>query len=335
MTDYQARLTGGPRAAAAVLFGIFLLSALWLPTALGQSYPAKPIKMLVPFPPGGPADLVSRLIAKRLSDGLGQQLVLENRAGAGGTIALELVAKSPPDGYTLILNSLSTMCIAPSLYRNLGYDPLKSFAPIGFIGSVASAVVVNNSVPAGSLRELIDLLKSRPGQINFGSNGNGTIPHLAAEYFKSLTGVQIVHVPYKGVAPAVNDLIAGQIQLIFVASYGLEQYARAGKLKVLAVASSTRVATLPDVPTSAEAGLPGFESYTWFGMAAPLGTPPAIIQRLNSELTGALGAKEVRDILRNQGMEPRATTPEQFAEFVASETAKWSRVIKLAGVRMD
>ena len=312
-----------------------LLAGIWGAAALAQTYPYKPIKLLVPFAPGGPADLVSRIVANKLADGLGQPMVLENRSGAGGTIALETVAKSPPDGYSLVLNSLSTLCIAPHLYRNLGYDPIKSFAHIGFIGSAPSVLVVNAALPAASLKELIDLAKSRPGQLNFGSNGNGTIPHLAAVYFQSLTGVKIIHVPYKGVAPALNDVIAGQIQMLFVVSYGLDQYIRGGKLRALAVASSKRIATLPDVPTAAEGGLPGFETYTWFGMAAPQGTPSGIIQRLNAELNAALSAKEVSDLLATQGLESRATTPEQFIEFIGSESEKWSRIVKAAGIKTE
>lgn len=314
---------------------VLLFAGLCNSAAFAQAYPARPIKLIVPFPPGGPADILSRILAKKLSEGLGQQLILENRAGAGGTIGLEAAAKSPSDGYTLVLDSLSTLGIAPSLYRNLGYDPVKSFAPISLVATSPSVLVVNSSVPAASLRELIDLAKSRPGGLNFGSNGNGTIPHLAAVYFQSLTGVDIVHVPYKGVAPAVNDLLAGQIQMIFVVSSGLEQYIRGGKLRALAVASSRRLAQFPEVPTAAEAGLPGFETYTWFGLAAPHGTPPDVIQRLNAQVLGALAVKDVRDALFNQGLDSGGTSPEQFARFVAAEIEKWSPIVKASGIKLD
>ena len=246
----------GASACAALIATLVVAVGSWNCAAFAQAYPNRPIKLIVPFPPGGPADILSRVLAKKLSEGLGQQMILENRAGAGGTIALEAAAKSPSDGYTLVLGSLSTLCIAPTIYRNLGYDPAKSFAPISMVATSPSVVVVNASLPAASLQELIELANAKPGQLNFGSNGNGTIPHLAGVYFQTLTGVRLVHVPYKGVAPATNDLIAGQIQAAFIVSSGLEPHIRSGKLRALAVASTRRLSQLPAVPTAAEAGLP-------------------------------------------------------------------------------
>lgn len=303
--------------------------------AIAQGYPAKTIHLLVSFPAGGPADLLSRVVAKKLSDGLGEQVVVENRPGAGGTIAMEAVSKSPPDGYTLALGSNSTFAIAPILYRNLRYDPFKSFMPISLIARSSSVILVSSSVPAASLRELIALAKSRPGMLNFGSNGNGTIPHLAGMLFQSLTGVSFVHIPYKGAAQVTTDLLAGQIQVGFIVSAGLEQYVRDGRLKAVAVASSKRLAQLPEVPTAAEAGLPGFETYTWFGLAAPQGTPQDVIQRLNAETLRSLAAKEVNDVLVNQGFEPEGTSPEQFSHFITAEAEKWAPVIKASGMRLD
>jgi tripartite-type tricarboxylate transporter receptor subunit TctC len=312
-----------------------MLAGLWNNAAFAQAYPTKPIRLLVPFPPGGPADILSRVVAKKLSEGLGQQMLIENRPGAGGTTAMETVAKSAPDGYTIGLGSNSTFAIAPSLYRKLGYDPFKSFAPISLIARSTSVIVINAAVPANSLREFIALAKTGSSRLNYGSNGNGTIPHLAGLLFQSMTGTKFVHVPYKGVAPMTNDLIAGQVQVGFIISAGLEQHVRAGKLKALAVAGSKRLPQLPDVPTAAEAGLRGFETYTWFGMAVPEGTPANVIQRINAELRRALAAKDVHDVLVSQGFEAEATTPEQFAQYISAEAEKWSPVVKASGMKVD
>jgi len=314
---------------------VLAFSAICNCTAIAQAYPVKPIRMIVPFPPGGPADIASRVIAKKLSEALGQQMILENRSGAGGTIGLEVASKSNADGYTLVLGSLSTLSIAPIFNRNLSYDPVKSFAPICLIASSPSVLVINPSIPAASLRELIDLAKAKPGQLNFGTNGNGTIPHMAAEMFKTLAGVDIVHVPYKGVGLAANDLIAGQIQLLFTVSSGLEPYLRAGKLRALAVAGNKRLATLPDVPTTAEAGLPGLETGTWFGLMAPRGAPPEVVQRLHAETIRALAAGDVRDALSQQAFELIGNSPDQFAEFIVAEIDKWARVVKTSGVKLN
>jgi tripartite-type tricarboxylate transporter receptor subunit TctC len=311
---------------------VLAFSAICDGTAIAQTYPVKPIRLIVPFPPGGPADIASRIIGKKLSDALGQQMILENRAGAGGTIALEAAAKATADGYTLVLGSLSTLSLAPIFNKSLGYDPVKSFAPICLIASSPSVLVINPSIPATSLRELIDLAKVKPGQLNFGTNGKGTIPHMAAELFKALAGIDIVHVPYKGVGPATNDLMAGQIQLLFAVSSGMEPYLRAGKLRALAVASNKRLATLPDVPTTAEAGLPGLETATWFGLMAPRGTSPEIVQRLHAETIRALAAGDVRDALAQQAFELLGNSPDQFAEFIVSETDKWAQVVKNSGI---
>lgn len=312
-----------------------ILGGLWQSRAHAQAYPVKPIRLLVPFPPGGPADILSRVVARKLSEGLGQQMLIENRAGAGGTTAMEQVAKAAPDGYLLALGSNSTFSIAPLLYRSLNYDPFKSFAPISLIARSASVVVINASVPANSLREFIAYAKSSPKQLNLGSNGNGTVPHLAGLLFQSMTGASFVHVPYKGVAPMTNDLIAGQVHVGFIISAGLEQHVRAGKVKALAVASTKRLPQLPDVPTTAEAGLPGFETYTWFGMAGPQGTPAGIVKRLNSELQRTLAAKEVHDVLVNQGFESEWTTPEQFGKYISGEAEKWAPIVKASGMKVD
>jgi tripartite-type tricarboxylate transporter receptor subunit TctC len=304
-------------------------------TAANAQYPTKPIRLMVPFPPGGPADVLSRVVAKRLSDQMGQQMLIENRAGAGGTSAMEIVAKSPADGYTLGLGSNSVFSIAPQLYTKLSYDPFKSFMPISLVARSASVIVINASVPANNLKELIAVLKAKPGAYNYGSNGNGTIPHLAGLLFQRNSGTQLVHVPYKGVAPMTTDLIAGQVQLAFIVSAGLDQHVKAGKLKALAVASSSRLPQLPDVPTTAQAGMPGLESYTWFGIAAPAATPQQVIQRLNGEIRKAVAAREVADVLVAQGFDPEATTPEQFAQYIAQEAERWGPVVKAANMKVD
>jgi tripartite-type tricarboxylate transporter receptor subunit TctC len=303
--------------------------------AFAQAYPAKPIRLLVPFAPSGPADVMSRVLAKRLSENLGQQVLVDSQGGGGGTIATEAVARSAPDGYTLVIGSLSTLVTGPILNPNVRYDPVKSFAPISMIAIAPSVLIVNPGVPANNLRELIELAKAKPGTLNFGSNGTGALPHLAAELFRSMTGVNIVHVPYKGAAPATNAVMAGQIQMAFFVPTGLEPHIRAGKLKALAVASRKRLQTLPEVPTAAEAGLPGFETYTWFGLAAPQGTPAAVVSRLNQETVRSIEAKEVHDVLAKQGMDPVAGSPGEFGQFVHSETDKWSRIIKAAGVKAE
>jgi len=319
-----------------------LCGALLVPAALmlacpaqAQTYPAKPIRLMVPFPPAGPADIMSRVVGTRLAEGLGQRVVIENQSGGGGTIAAEAAARAPADGYTLVIGSLSTLVTNPILNPNIGYDPVKSFSPVSLMAVAPSMLLVNAQVPANSLRELIELAKAKPGTLNFGSNGTGTLPHLAGELFKSMTGVDIVHVPYKGAAAAANDLMAGQIQLVFIVPSGLQQHVRSGKLRALAAASAKRIAAFPEVPTSAEAGLPGFETYTWFGLAAPQGIPAAIVARLNAEVARALVLKEVQEILLKQGLEAGATTPEQFAKFIVSETAKWSKIIKSAGIKLE
>ena len=301
--------------------------------AQAQTYPAKPIRLMVPFPPGGPADVTSRVVGARLAEGLGQQVVIENQSGGGGTIAAEAVARAPADGYTLVIGSLSTLVTNPLLNPNIRYDPVKSFSPVSMIAVAPSMLLVNAQIPANSLRELIELAKAKPGTLNFGSNGTGALPHLAGELFKSMTGVDIVHVPYKGAAAATNDLMAGQIQLVFIVPSGLQQHVRSGKLRALAAASTKRIAAFPEVPTSAEAGLPGFETYTWFGLAAPQGIPAAIVARLNAEVARALVLKEVQEILLKQGLEAGASTPEQFAGYIKSETEKWANVIKVTGIK--
>lgn len=314
---------------------VLLIAAAWDSTALAQAYPSKPIRLIVPYAPGGPTDIIGRVIAKKLSDGLGQQIVVENRLGAGGTIGTETAAKSPADGYTILLGVAATLAISPSLYPKLGYDPVESFAPISLLTIAPHLIIISSSVPASSVTELIEAAKAKPGQLSYGSAGTGTILHIAGEMFKTLAGVDLVHVPYKGGAPAMTDLLAGRIQIMFEQLATVQPYLPGGKVRILAVAASKRHAQLPDIPTAAEAGLPGFEAVAWFGLLSPQGTPSHAIMRLNAEVQKALATKEIRDTLANHGMEPSGSSPERFSTLIKTENAKWSQVIKTAGIKID
>lgn len=305
------------------------------PLPASAQYPSKPIRLILPAPPGGPTDSVGRIIAQQLSEGLGQPVVVENRPGAAGAIGAEAAAKSPGDGYTLFQGSTGTLASAPSLYPNLGYDPVKSFAPISLLASAPYLVVVHSSVPANSLRKLIEFARSKPGQLNFGSAGTGNPLHIAGEMLKSAAGVDLVHVPYKGAAPALTDLIAGRIQIMIANAEVFSSAVQTGKIRVLAVAGPKRLPQLQNVPTAAEAGLPDYEVSSWFGLLAPRATPGDIVRRLNAEVTRALAMKEVQDSLLNRGLEPAGGSPEQFSAFIGSESAKWSRAVKASGAKLD
>jgi tripartite-type tricarboxylate transporter receptor subunit TctC len=302
---------------------------------VSAQYPMKPIKLIVPNPPGGPPDIAGRIIAQKLSERLAQQMVVENRPGAGGTLGVEAAAKSPPDGYTIVLGGTGSLAATPSLYSKVGYDSRTSFAPISLIGIAPFVIVVNSTLPAMSLKEFIELTRSKPGQINYGSGGNGFPPHIIGEIFKTMTRLNLVHVPYKGSAASVTGLITGDVQIMIEQLAPLQQYIRSGKIRPLAVASAKRMPQLPEVPTSAEAGLPGYEWSAWTGLLAPRGTPSEIIVRLNAETVKALATREVRDILANQGIDPTGNTPEQFAAFIDVEVGKWSRAVKASGAKID
>ena len=330
------RKTATPFARLAALALAFWMSALlWQADGFAQPWPAKPVRLIVPFAPGGPTDAVGRAIAQHLTAALGQQVFVDNRPGAGGTIGAAAAAKSPADGYTLFFATTSTFSIAPSLYSNPGFEPLRSFAPISQLVTAPFLVVVHPALPARSLQELIKLAKARPGQFNFASGGSGTPPHIAGEMFKAAAGVDIVHVPFKGMAPAVIDLVTGRVEMIFEQLLPLQAHIQSGKLRPLAVASVKRHPQLPELPTSAEAGLPGYEVTAWFGLAAPAGTAPDVIKRLNAEVAKALQTREVRDAFSNQGLAPAGNSPEEFAAFIASEGARWSRAVKTSGAKVD
>jgi len=321
------------RAALAFTFSMF--AAGWNAAAVAQAFPTKPLKIVVAFNPGGPPDIAARIIAQKLSEAMGQQVLVENRPGAGGTIGAAVVANSAPDGHTLLLATTGVLAAAPSLFSNPGYDPRNSFAPVSMIGIADFVMVVNPALPATTLKELIGLARARPGQINYGSAGNGTPPHIVAEMFKVMAEVNLVHVPYKGTAAAMTALLAGDVQVYFDQLAPLQPHIRAGKMRALAVASVRQHPQLPGVPTAAEGGLPGYEASAWTGLVVPRGTPASVIARLNAETLKALATKEVRDLLAKQGTEPAGNSPEEFAALIDKDIEKWSRAVKASGAKID
>lgn len=300
-----------------------------------QSYPAKAIRFVVPFAPGGPLDISARAIGQKLNDAWKQPVIIDNRPGAGGNIGADNVAKSAPDGYSILMGAVSTHAINPHLYAKMPYDALRDFAPITLVTTVPNVLVVHPSVPAKTTRELIALAKARPGQLNFASGSTGSTGHLAGELFKTMAGVNMVHVPYKGAAPAVADLIAGHVSLMFDNLASALPQIKAGRTRALAVTTLARATMLRDLPTLDESGLKGFDLTTWFGVFAPAGVPPAIIGALHREITRALESGDVRDRLAALGAQPTPNTPEAFAAFIRTEHAKYAQVIKASGARVD
>ena len=303
--------------------------------ASAQAYPNRPVRILVPFPAGAGVDIVARMLGLPLTDLWGQATVVDNRPGAGGTIACELAAKSAPDGYTLLLGNISTFAMAPSLYKKVNYDPVQSFAPITLVNTSANVLVAHPSVPAATTQALIALAKAKPGQINYASAGSGTSPHLAAELFKSMAGVDLVHVPYKGSPQALTDLLGGQTQIMFASLVSALPHIRQARLRALGVTSLKRAAALPDLPAINEAGLRGYDVSVWMGIVAPAGTPPAIIAQLNRQIAALLQSPDIRERLAVQGLEAASNSPAEFRTYIASEVRKWAVVIKQAGVVAD
>ena len=302
--------------------------------ALAQAdYPSRPLRLVVTVPPGGAADFIARLVGGKLGDALGQPVLVENRGGAGGTIAADSVAKAAPDGYTLLQNSITTHGVGPHLYSKLPYDPVKDFSAVSGLALLPLVMAVNADLPVKTVDDVVALAKKQ--NLNFASSGNGGAPHMAAELFKSVTGAPITHVPYKGSGPAVADLVGGRVQIMFDAAPSLIAHVRAGKLRVLAAASAERNRVLPEVPTFAELGHPRVAVSLWYGLLAPAATPPAIVARLNSEVTKVLQSADVRERLAAQGAEPMPGTPQAFATFMREEMAKWAPVVKQAGVKLD
>jgi tripartite-type tricarboxylate transporter receptor subunit TctC len=300
-----------------------------------ENYPTRPIRFIVPLPPGGGADLVARVVAERLSKNLAQQVLVDNRAGGGTVIGADLAAKSAPDGYTLLLGTATTHAINSSLVKKLPYDPVRDFSPISLVAVLPQIIVAHPSLPANTLPELIALARKRPGEILFASTGNGSANHLGAEMLKSVAGLNMVHVPYKGAGPSVTDLLAGHTQFMFTTIPPALPHVRSSRLKALAVAHSKRSALLPHLPTTAEGGAPGVEASSWNGVLARAGTPQAVITRLHSELSAIMNQADLRDRLAAAGVEPMLNTPDEFAKYIASETARYAKVITFSGARIE
>jgi len=303
--------------------------------AAAQAYPSKPIRFVVPYPAGGPLDTVARLLGQKVSESVKQPVIVDNRAGSGGNIGADLVAKSAPDGYTILMGAVATHAINPTLYASIPYDPIRDFIPVTQVASTPNVLVVNPSVPAANVKEFIAYAKAHPGKLNFGSGSTGSAGHLAGELFKTQAGVDMTHVPYKGAAPAMNDLIGGQIQLMFDNLASALGQVRAGRVRALAVTTAKRTALAPELPTIAESGLPGFDINTWFGIFVPANTPREIVDRLHDEFTRALAAPDVREKMLSLGAEPVGNKPEEFAAYIRSEAEKYARVIKASGAKAD
>lgn len=319
----------------AKLLPILILSSAGcfpLSTFAAQGYPERAIRLVVPYPPGGAADLIGRTLSQKMTEDLGQQVIVDNRAGGGQIIGTDIVAKAAPDGYTLLQASV-THGINPGLVPKLPYDSVKDFAPVSLIASSSLVLIVHPSLPVRSIQELIGLAKAKPGQLNYGSAGNGSGGHLATELFRSMTGVDVVHVPYKGAGPAMTDLIAGQVQLMFTSPLAAGPHVRAGKLRLLGVTGKARSAATPDVPTIAEAGVAGYEATLWYALLAPAGTPQATVSRLNAAMRKTLAFPDVRERFGKYGAETSASSPEEATAHIRQEIEKWRKVIKAAGIK--
>jgi tripartite-type tricarboxylate transporter receptor subunit TctC len=302
--------------------------------AYAQSYPVKPVRIVVPFPPGGTSDILARTLGQKLAEEWGQQVVVDNRPGAGANIGAENVARSAADGYSLLILS-TAHTINPSLYKKLAYDPVKDFAPVTMLVATSQVLVVHKSVPVSTLKEFIAFAKKHPGELLYSSAGSGSQPHLSAELFKTMTGINYVHVPYKGAPPAMVDLLAGHVALTFATAPSAVPYVKSGQLRALGVSTAKRIAALPDVPTIAEAGVPGYEATGWNGLVAPAGTPAPIIEKLNGAFVKVLRTPAVASYLSGQGADPDSGTAAEFAAYIKAEIAKWAKVVQDSGARVD
>jgi tripartite-type tricarboxylate transporter receptor subunit TctC len=332
------RISGSRRAftAGALSLAAVLAGGLAVATpAAGQNYPTRPITIIVPFPAGGTTDILSRVVGQGLAKELGQPVVIDNRGGAGGNIGGALAAKAPADGYTLFMGTVGTHAINAALYKKMPFDHVKDFQPLTRVAMVPNLLVAHPSQPFKTVKELIAYAKANPGKLNFASSGNGSSIHLSGELFKSMTGIDMVHVPYKGSAPAVADLLGGQTAIMFDNMPSAIQHVRAGKLRPIAVTTAKRSPELPDVPTIAEAGVPGYDATSWFGLFVTAGTPAPVVSKLHGSLMKVLADPEVKKQIAGQGAESVAEKPEQFAEFIAKETAKWAKVVKASGASID
>jgi tripartite-type tricarboxylate transporter receptor subunit TctC len=320
---------------AAVVACALVLAATPVHDAAAQAFPSKPVKLVIPFPPGGSLDNIGRLIAQKLSETWGQQVVIENKPGAGGNIGADLVAKSPADGYAVVMGALSTHAVNPNLYAKMPYDAAKDFAPISLVAITPNVLIVNAAMPVTSVKEMIAYAKANPGRTNFGSGSNGSAGHLAGELFKLETGTDVAHIPYKGGAPALQALLAGDTQFMFDNLANAMAQVKGGKVRAIAVTTAQRSKLAPDLPTMAEAGMPGFDISTWFGLLAPAGTPPDVIAKWNADVVKVLNSPDVREKMLAQGAEPSPQTPAEFASFIAREREKYARIVKASGARVD
>jgi tripartite-type tricarboxylate transporter receptor subunit TctC len=314
---------------------LLTLLALAASFASAQPYPSKTVRIIVPYPPGGGNDTLGRLFAAKLSDRMGQPFVVENRPGAGTMIGTEAAAKSPADGYTILLSSIATHALSPNLYSRVPYDPVKDFSPITLLGIAPTVLVINNELPVKSLAELISAAKAKPGALAYASGGNGTPPHINAEVFKAVAGIDLLHVAYKGGGPALTDLIAGRVHVMLDTAASAMPHVRSGKLRALAISAPKRSPEYPHLPTFAEAGLPQYDTNAWYSMHAPAGTPPDIVRRLNSELVAILKDPDILARFKQLSTDPVGNSPEEFAAFVRAELDKYARIIKAAGIRLD
>ena len=316
-----------------------LAAAAWValaggaPAAAQSAYPAKPVRILIGFSPGGPSDILTRQLGAKLSEGLGQQFVYDNRPGAGGQIAAELAVKSPPDGYTLLMGNNSILAANVTLYQNSGIDPLRDFTPIVMVAAQPNILVVHPSLPVKNVKELVAYAKIKP--VSYGSSGNGSPPHLAMELLKQSAGFDMVHVPYKGIAPATTAQLGNEVQAAFTVLIVSIPHHKSGRLRGIAVSTAKRFPTLPDIPTVAESGVPGFDAPTWYGIMAPAKTPPAIVAKLHKEIASVLNTPDMRERLLNEGNEPVVSTPEEFRKFLQADIEKWAKIIKLTGAKPD
>ena len=303
--------------------------------AVAQSWPTRPLRLIVPTAPGGGTDFTGRLVAAKLSESLGQQVVVENRGGGGGSVGADNAAKATPDGYTLLLGSIATHAVNPALYKKLPYDQIKDFAPVSLIGTVPNVLVVHPSLPAKTFAEFISYAKANPGKINYGSSGVGSPPHLSMELLRSLTGINLVHVPYKGAGPALADLLGGQVQAMCTSLAGQITFIKSGRVRALGVTTAKRNPQLPEVPTIVESGVPGYEVTIWYAVFAPAATPKPVVQRLNAEMVRALNSAEMKERMAQQGMDPAPSTPAELAEFVKLETVKWAKAAQDSGATAE
>lgn len=317
------------------LLALVMFMAAFYGAAMAQNYPVKPVRFIAPFPPGGSTDFLARIVALKMSESIGQQVVVENRGGAGGTIGVEAAARSAPDGYTIVMGHIGTFGVNPTLYPKLPYDAIKSFAPITLLAMVPNAMVVHPSLPARSVKEFVALARTKPKQLLYGSGGNGSAAHLAAAYFELLAKVQLTHVPYKGTGPALIDLVAGQTSMMITGMPAVMPHVRSGRLRLMAVGTNKRLSQFPDLPTIAEAGVPGYDATQWYGVLAPAGTPRDIVMKLNTEMKKALALPDVREKLAADGTVPVGNTPEEFGAHIKAEIARWAPVVRASGAQPE